>query len=338
MSKTVLEYPFPTPPEPGAVVNLPGGVDWVRMKLPFQLNHINLWRMKGAKGWTVVDTGYGDTATRELWRGLLGKTPVEKVVVTHFHPDHIGNAGWFASHFEAPVYMTEREFLWGYYVRTMAEEVEVDLRTRFYRVHGLDDDRLRGLLEQGFWYAKAVPTLPPRFSAIRDGDHLTLGTERWRVIATFGHAPEQAGLYHEGVGVFICGDEVLPKISPNVAVWFTEPDADPLGAFLASLDHLANELPGDVLVLPSHGLPYRGLHARIDELRAHHDDRLTAILNACGEGRTAAEIIEVLFSRDLDLFQLSFAMGESIAHLNHLVATGRAEKLDGDVIRFRATP
>lgn len=331
-----LDYPFPEPPELGTAIALPGGVEWLRLKLPFQLNHINVWRIRGAKGWTVVDTGYGDTETREVWRKALGKTPVERVIVTHFHPDHIGNAGWFASHFEAPVFMTEREFLWAYYVRNLAEEIEVDLRTRFYRVHGLDEDRLRGLLDQGFWYARAVPTLPQRFTALHDGEMVRLGDAEWRVITTFGHAPEQAGLYHAELGLFIVGDEVLPKISPNVAVWFTEPHADPLGLFLGSLDRLAAELPEDVLVLPSHGLPFRGLHRRIDTLRAHHDDRLTAILGACGDGRTAAEIIEVLFSRDLDLFQLSFAMGESIAHLNHLVATGRAERLEDQVIRFRA--
>jgi len=131
---------------------------------------------------------------------------------------------------------------------------------------------------------------------------------------------------------------VLPRISTNISVFAATPDADPLAWFLASLDRL-RALPEDTLVLPSHGLPFRGLHARIAQLEAHHADRCDELLAACATPKTAAELIPVLFPRPItDAHQVMFAMGEAIAHLNYLRQAGRLKRIvDHAVIRFTKT-
>ncbi len=328
-----LDYPISEPPGPGQTRAVAAGIDWVRMPLPFRLDHINLWRLDGSAGWTVVDCGLGSRTTRALWQGLLADRPLERVLVTHFHPDHIGNAGWFAETFLAPVHMTQGEFLMAHFAATAGGPGGAEQQT-FWRRHGLDEARVADSAGGGS-YADGVPTLPASYHRLRDGDAVTVGGGSWRVIVATGHAPEQATLYDAARGVLIAGDQVLPRISPNITVWPTEPDADPLADFLASLDRLS-ALPAETLVLPSHGLPFYGLHQRIAELKRHHRDRLDEILAAADRPITAADLLPVLFRSALEGFQLRFGMGESIAHLNHLAAQGALLRLaePGRPIRF----
>ncbi len=343
MSKTELDYPFEALPEPGTATEVAPGVHWVRMPLPFKLNHVNLYLLDDGDGWTIVDTGYGNDDTRELWRALLRTTlagrPVTRLIVSHFHPDHIGNAGWLADTLGLLPHMTQIEWLNANLAFRMAGTADVDRRIPWYQRHGLAPGRV------AFFRAGHVPypngvTLPPAYIRIREGQRIAAAGHAWEIHIGTGHSPEHACLYSAELNVLLGGDQILPSISTNVSAWPHEPEADPLGDFLDSLGHFEALLPDDVLVLPSHGRPFRGAHRRIAWLRAHHDDRLALVLSLLDRPRAAAELIETLFPFDFDGHQLGFAMGEAIAHLNRLVHAGEAARTDGGdgVIRYQRTP
>jgi glyoxylase-like metal-dependent hydrolase (beta-lactamase superfamily II) len=247
----------------------------------------------------------------------------------------VGLAAWLSAQFDAPVYMTEAEFLtahavWGGfagYHRTAVLEL--------FRAHGLDETHLAAFSIRESAYKRGVPDVPGAFHRILDNDEIAIGGRRWRVLEGHGHSPEHAALFCDELATLISGDMVLPRISTNVSVWAKEPEGDPLGQFLESLARY-RLLPEDSLVLPSHGRVFRGMRARIDELVLHHDERLCDLRDACGEPRSAGELMSVLFTRKLDVHQIFFAIGETIAHLNHLLRVGQVERaLGGDgVLRF----
>ena len=335
-----LDHPWTTPPAPADVVTVAPGIGWLRMPLPFQLNHINLWLLEDGAGWTIVDTGVGLDDTRAFWERVfatrLGGRPVHRVLVTHFHPDHMGNAGWLTARWKSDLWCTQAEWLYAQLAWRSRGAADFEPRLAHYRRHGCGPEDLVQLGRRGNHYPGLVPEVTPEFRRIREGDSLAIGKRTFRVRTVRGHAPEHACLWDEAGGVLISGDQVLPKITTNVSVWPEQPWANPLRLYLDSLARF-RPLPADALVLPSHGLPFRGLHARLDALRAHHDARLAETLDALGEPRAAAELLPVLFRRALDTHQLSFAIGEALAHLRLLEDEGRAVRVvDADgVYRFR---
>jgi glyoxylase-like metal-dependent hydrolase (beta-lactamase superfamily II) len=334
-----LHFPHPRIPAPGELCEVATGVYWVRMPLPFQLDHINLWLLRDGDGWVIVDTGFPGDAVREIWEGIIASLDgrVKRLIVTHFHPDHFGLATWLMARTGAPLAMTLGEFLtahavWnevgGHGPRFMAEQ---------FRQHGLDAARLEKFATRGAGYRKAVPSLPDYYERLKVGEAVTVNGRKWQIIIGHGHAPEHMALYCAELAVLISGDMLLPKISTNIAVFAATPDADALGWFLDSLDRLAREIPASTLVLPSHGLPFVGVQPRVEALRAHHEERLRALEETCEEApKSAAELLETLFPRALDTHQTMFAMGEAIAHLNHLEQAGRLSRsIDADgVIRY----
>jgi glyoxylase-like metal-dependent hydrolase (beta-lactamase superfamily II) len=205
-----------------------------------------------------------------------------------------------------------------------------------FRAHGLAESRLHQLERQGNSYKSGVPAIPATFRPIFDREEIAVGRHAWRVISGHGHSPDHASLACPDLAVLISGDMLLPRISTNISSLAATPDLDPLGLFLASLERF-KALPADTLVLPSHGLPFRGLHRRVEALRVHHARRCEVLLEACAAApRTAAELIPVLFEREIgDPFQSMFAMGETIAHLVHLEQKGALARRTRDgVIRF----
>src|SRR5438445_436893 len=168
-------------------------------------------------------------------------------------------------------------------------------------------------------------------SLLDDGPGCTLGVggRGCAVVTASGHAPEHACLYCPTAGVLISGDQVLPKITTNVSVWPEQPMANPLRLYLDSLDRF-QPLPATTLVLPSHGLPFRGLHARLGQLRDHHTARLGEAVDALVEPRSAAQLVPILFRRELDPHQPGFALGEALAHLRFLEEAGRVVRQVGD--------
>jgi len=335
-----LEFPFSEAPAPGTARQVAPGVHWLRMALPFALDHINLWLLEDEGGWTLVDTGLGDEPTRALWErifaGVIGGRPVRRVLVTHYHPDHAGNAGWLCTRFAAPLWITQAEYLTAHAVREGVAGYVPGAMLALFRANGLDNVRHAQMATRGNIYRRQVPEFPDSYRRIMDGERITVGARHWRVIAGYGHAPEHASLYCEELGIAISGDMLLPRISTNVSVWAVDPEGDPLGQFLHSIRRY-RELPADTLVLPSHGLPFRGAHLRVRQLEEHHEARLAELMEACAEApRSAAEVVEVLFRRKLDTHQMFFAMGEAIAHLHYLQRAGGLRRTVGadGVARF----
>jgi len=323
----VLDYPFSAPPEPGTVLEVCRGVRWLRMGLPFELDHINLWLLEDAGGWTIVDTGIGNAPTRALWERIfetaLAGRPVRRVIVTHYHPDHAGNAAWLCSRFAVPLWMTRGEFLTVHAIHAGMASYTPEAAAALYRSNGLDEARVAALSRRGDLFRKLVPDFPGSHRRLVDGAQIDIDGRIWRAIGGYGHSPEHAALYCEQDNVVISGDMLLPRISTNVAVRPIDPGGNPLGMFLGSIRRFL-ELPQDVLVLPSHGMPFRGAHARVASLEAHHAARLEELLAACGEAPcSAVEALPVLFKRALGDSQIFFAMGEAIAHLHHLHACGK---------------
>lgn len=335
-----LAYPFAALPNPGTIVEVAPGVKWLRMPLPFELDHINLWLLEDGEGWTLVDTGIGNAATRALWeevlRAALDGRPVRRVIVTHYHPDHAGNAAWLCGRFGAELWMTRGEFLTVHAVFNGVASYSSGANATLFREHGLDARRVAALAARGDLYRTLVPAFPISHRRLTADAEVSIGARNWRVIIGYGHAPEHASLWCEAAGVLISGDMLLPRISTNVAVRPIDPGGNPLGLFLDSI-RAYRALGADALVLPSHGLPFRGAATRVAALEAHHAERLEALAAACaGAPTSAVDALPTLFRRPLGDGQIFFAMGEAIAHLHFLYHAGLATRSVGadGVIRF----
>jgi len=326
-----LEFPAKQPPRHGEAPEVAGGIQWLRMPLPFALDHVNLWLLRDGDGWTQVDCGYGDDTTRSLWeshcRSTLKARIVRRVIATHCHPDHIGNGDWLARRFDCALTIPQAEYFTAHALLDEHSGYGVAATSALFRLHGMEAEHLAAYAARGNTYRRGVPELPDAYERLSALEEPVVDGLRWRVISGYGHSPEHASLYCADAGVLISGDMLLPKISTNVSVWPVEPDADPLGRFLDSLDRFA-ALPPHTLVLPSHGLPFVGIRTRIAQLRAHHAARLEEIEAAASLAPvTAASVVPLLFRRPLDTQQRFFAMGEAIAHLNHLWHRGRLRRL-----------
>ena len=336
---TALHYPHAELPASGEKIEIAPGVFWLRLPLPFQLDHINLWLLRDGAGWTLVDTGFPNDATRAIWRQVLDGLdgPVKRLIVTHFHPDHLGLASWLMEQTGAPLWMTAGEFLTAHVVWHEVGGHGARFMVEQFRQHGLDGERLAKFAQRGSGYRQVVPALPDYYHRLKAGDAATVDGKNWQILIGHGHSPEHMALYCAELDVLISGDMLLPKISTNISVFAATPDADALRWYLDSLDELAQGIPEKTLVLPSHGLPFAGVQARVAALQAHHVARLQALENSCEEvPKSAADSLDVLFQRTLDTHQTMFAMGEAIAHLNYLEQAGRLSRsIDADgVIRF----
>jgi glyoxylase-like metal-dependent hydrolase (beta-lactamase superfamily II) len=340
-----LTYPLgDTMPEPGDALALAPGLLWLRMALPFALNHINLWlladEIEGRRGWSAVDCGVATDATRDSWAQVLagpaGGAPLLRVIATHCHPDHVGLADWLCSKFAAPLWMTAGEYSFARMMSGTLPGVDGSAAIPHFQRHGLVDPALIARLgERRNYYTTLVPGMPQSYTRLLDGQRVRIGGRHWEVIAGFGHSPEHAALYCEELRTLISGDMVLPRISTNVSVFAIEPEGNPLQLYLDSLDRFSG-LPEDTLVLPSHGKPFRGLHTRITQLKEHHRERLAEVVSACTLPMSAADIVPIMFRRELDVHQLTFALGEALAHLHKLWADGVVQRVncpDG-IVRF----
>ena len=335
MSSSLLVFPFPEPPRPLALIEVSSGIFWMRLPLPFRLDHVNVYLIEDGDGYALIDTGIDDETTRALWEaifaGALLNKRITRVIATHWHPDHIGLAGWIAQRFGAKLHATQSEYLDTLALRLDPQSLQGEPYRSFYISHGLSVEVVDLMLNRGLHYLSMVSQLPRTFRRIVAGETLTIGRRRFEVLTGGGHSSEMAMLWCPAQNVFLSADQVLAKISPNISVEAIDPDGDPLGLYLRSLEALKNTIGDSALVLPGHNLPFLGLAARVQELEAHHAGRCKAILFACQSGpKSTFDLIPVVFGRQLeDPHQLSFAFGEALAHANYLVRQEQLVVLDG---------
>ncbi|MCW8200100.1 MBL fold metallo-hydrolase [Verminephrobacter aporrectodeae subsp. tuberculatae] len=337
-----IHYPLgDTLPAQGATLEVASGIRWIRMGMPFLFDHINLWLLRDRQpdtagnmrdGWTVIDCCIDNTASRAQWEQVFANSleglPILRVIVTHMHPDHIGLAHWLCTRWQADLWISTTDYCAAKIGIHERDGFDGPASANFYALHGAQDeeflDHVRG---HGSFYRSLVPALPAHFHRLMDADRIEIGGRIWRCISGYGHAPEHISLYSADLSILVSGDMVLPRISTNVSVHALEPQADALRIFLASLQRYL-ELPPETLVLPAHGKPFTGLHARIGQLQELHRDRLREIIDASSAGRplSAADVMPILFKRKLDAHQMSFAMGEALAHLHLLWYDGQLQR------------
>lgn len=324
-----LTYPHGEPPAPGEAKVGADGVLWLRFPLPMALNHINVYAIADGVGWAIIDTGIRTPESIEAWEaalaGPLGGLPVTQVICTHMHPDHIGLAGWLCERFDAPLKMTQVEYVTARMLLADTGPAPEDGAV-FYRAAGWEDERIAAWRAEYGRFGRGVFTMPRTYTRISEGQTLRIGGEDWRVVVGNGHSPEHACLWRQSDGVFIAGDQILPRISSNVSIWPTEPQANPLHDWMTSLDRLAALLPDALLVLPGHGEPFTGVQARLEALARGHQVSLTRLERALQSPKRAVDVFSTLFARAVGDGLYGMATGESLAHLNYLEAHGRARR------------
>ncbi|WGV15493.1 MBL fold metallo-hydrolase [Fuscovulum ytuae] len=328
--ETGIRYPFDTPPAEGQAVEVAPGILWLRLPLPMALDHVNVFALDDGDGWTVVDTGFASKRAKAIWEGLLagplaGK-PVTRVIVTHYHPDHIGLAGWFQSR-GAELVTTRTSWLYARMLVLDEHPLPVAEAVEFQRRAGVGADRLASYAAtRPFNFADVVAALPPGFTRIREGDVVTAGGRRWQVRCGDGHAPEHATLWSVEDGLILGGDQLLPGISANIGVYPTEPDADPLTEWLDSCAQFQPLAREDQLVLPGHKLPFTGLPLRLRQMIDNHEGALARLLDHLATPQVAAGCFLPLFKRQIDGPEFGMALVESVAHLNCLRQRGQVTR------------
>lgn len=342
-SSSRIQYEFEARPETGETLQIAPGVYWLRMHLPFSLAHINLWLFDEGDSWSIVDTGVATDECKDIWRRTFAETmqgrPMSRVIATHLHPDHIGCAGWLADHFDAPLWMSRDEYLLARILVADTGRATPEEGDRFYTAAGFEPDQLEHYHRMFGLFGRFVSALPESFHRLSDNDLVVIGTYEWQVIIGKGHSPEHVCLYCEKLNMLISGDQLLPTISSNVSVFPTEPEADPLADWMDSLRMLKTRVPEDVLVLPAHGKPFRGAHARLDELIREHEDSLMKLETFCAKPRRAVDAFPALFKSKINNNNLIMATGESIAHLSYLRKKGRMTvERDENGVDWHTTP
>ena len=316
-----LNYKFQDQaPEPGEVTEVAEGVFWIRMPMWGRLNHINVWLLKDYDGWTIVDTGLCSDEVQGLWQKIfdnhLDGLPIKRVIATHLHSDHTGNAGWICKKWDCELWMSRADF---YMCKVMAADGPSDVpedAIRFYRRAGFTEDRLNRYRERFGQFGANIAQLPAGYERIKEGQYIDIGGKEWRAVIGHGHAPEHVCLYCPGLKVIIAGDQILPRITPNVSVQPSEPNANPLRDFINSCGRLREQLPPDLLVLPAHESLYVGVHERLTALIDWHEVALEKMYELCAEPKRAVDVFPALFKSEITDMSFFPATGEAIAHLH----------------------
>jgi glyoxylase-like metal-dependent hydrolase (beta-lactamase superfamily II) len=327
-----IELLTDTAPLPGELREIAPDLFWARLPLPMRLNHVNLWFMREGDAWLVVDAGLDAKMCRDAWEALLAGPlaglPLRRIVLTHGHPDHVGLAGWLVDRFDCSFAATRTEWLFAGWRRERQGRSFGRQMRGFLMSHGCSADMVMRFAEQDAVIQRGDHPVPEQFARLRHGEHHQMGERSFGVIVASGHADEHASFYAEDGHVLIAGDQILQRITPVIGVFGEELGSDPLDDYLGSFARF-EALPGDTLVLPSHGLPFHGLHTRLDQLRHHHQERLGELLAHMREPKTAFELATLIFDRAMQEGQGRFALAETLAHLRHGETLKLARRIAG---------
>lgn len=329
-----LKFPWDTPPEAGEAIEVAEGVLWMRLPLPMKLDHVNVYALDDGDGWTVVDTGFNTSKTREIWAALLSGPlagrPVHRVVATHHHPDHIGLAGWFQTEQGAELVTSRTAWLFARMLSLDVQEVMPEETRAYYQAAGMDPEILaQRMAERPFNFADVVAPMPLGFRRVKQGDVIRMGGRDWDVHMGDGHAPEHATFWSRDDNLVLTGDQILSSISPNIGVYATEPLADPLADWLEACERLSPLARPDQIVLGGHKLPFVGLPLRMRQLIQNHHSALDRLLRHLEQPRAASDCFAPLFKRSIGPAEYGLALVEAVAHVNHLYHTGAVTRHRG---------
>lgn len=330
-----LTFPWETPPEPGEVREVAEGVLWLRLPLPMKLDHVNVFCFRDPDGWTIVDTGFDSRKTRAIWEeamaGPMEGAPIARVIVTHHHPDHVGLAGWFQRDHGAELITTRTAWLMARMLQLDVHMEPVDETLAYWRSAGMDREiYARRLSERPFNFEDVVADMPLGFRRVKEGDVIHFGGRDWDVRIGNGHAPEHATFWSRDGALVLGGDQLLATISPNLGVYATEPEADPVGDWLESCERLSAFATAEQLVLPGHKLPYQGLPTRMRQLIDNHHSALRRLLGDLATPKTAVECFPSIFKRKIGDGEYGLALVEAMGHLNHLYHSGLVTRIRRD--------
>lgn len=341
-----LSYPWGRTNVPDAETprQIAEGVWWARFPMPMSLDHINIWLLEDEDGWTVVDTCLDLPEARTIWEALftdfMAGKPVKRVIGTHMHPDHIGLAGWLCERFDCELWMTREEYLTCSLMTSYTNATVPDAAVAFYHRAGYTESQLANYRARFGNFGKVIAPFPHAYRRITDRETITIGSRYWQVIVGSGHSPEHACLYCPALKLLISGDQVLPRITPNVSVFPSEPEGNPLDEWMASCSRLINILPPDLLVLPSHQSPFYGLHTRLNQIIESHRQGLQSVYDFLTEPKRVVDCFPSLFKRPITDDIVGLATGETLAHLNLLLRAGNIsrDRDDEGVYWYRKNP
>jgi len=313
----------------------------VRLPLPFELHHINVWLLDDGDGWTLVDTGLDNSAIRDTWKSLfttaLAGRPIRRIIVTHYHPDHMGLTHYLWERFQPQLLMSADTAA---RTRRLLRGIAAGDRERiatFCRAHGIGEVERYTAFVTGEGYRRMVSGLPEAITIIDEDSRLHIGGREWQPLIANGHAPGHTSLYCAEAGLLIAGDQILPSISPNISVHANNRDEDALHAYLSSLQRFAR-LDGDTAVLPSHGRIFTGLHGRLDAIAAHHRERLAKVRSLCTQPLCLAEVTPRLFRKTLAGNDYPLALGEALAHLVYLANRNELDVVEEEGVQRFVIP
>ncbi|WP_050528158.1 MBL fold metallo-hydrolase [Pseudorhodobacter aquimaris] len=328
-----IRYPFEVPPAEGEALEVADGLLWMRLPLPMALDHVNVFALDEGDGWTIIDTGFDSKRARAIWERLLagplaGK-PVTRIVVTHYHPDHVGLAGRFQAQ-GAELLTTRTSWLYARMLCLDEQATPLPEQIAFWRGAGMPPALLaQREKERPFNFSDVVAPLPVGFTRLQEGQEITLGGRRWRIHTGDGHAPEHATFWSLDDHLVLGGDQLLPSISANIGVYPTEPDADPLAEWLASCARFQPMARHSHMVLPGHKLPFTGLPIRLKQMIENHISALKRLRKHLQTPQTAAQCFLPIFKRDITGDAYGMALVEAVAHLNHLLHRGEVSRTMG---------
>ncbi len=338
MKANTLEFPIDKKMDFGVPSEVADGVFLLKMPIPFALDHINLWLLRDGDGWTIVDTGFNTEESASIWENVLtgfckGER-IHKIIVTHFHPDHVGMAGWLMRRTNAPVHMSQLDYLMAHQACAPLNDNQTAERRRFYQGLGLLEEQTDSLLARKMSSNDGISEAPVAYTRMVGGGAIQVNNETWEFHSFSGHSPEHICLLNAKRNIMISGDQVLPNISPNIGVPFNEPAANPLQEYLDSLAILVT-FDAETLVLPSHGRVFKGIQQRAQRLMDGHHRHLDLLRELCVTPQSGKEATEAMFGTRLNVFNLSLGVGEALAHLNYLIGIGDLVCEQGSVNQYK---